>query len=76
MKKRRKLTLTELLSIEIRLDTADEDEALQWFPLFYVRLNGSIHCQFFGTDTVLDKDKEITIELKEENMERRMRNEL
>ncbi|WP_265458691.1 hypothetical protein [Enterococcus sp. HY326] len=60
----RKLTIGELLSIKIKLDTGDEDEALQWFPVFYLRPDGTIHCQFFEDETALDKNQEMKIDLK------------
>lgn len=62
---RRPLTKKELLSIQLRLDTGDEDEELQWFPLFIVRPNGDIECQF-GSDEISSTFDEMTIDRRPE----------
>ncbi|KRO14227.1 hypothetical protein IV64_GL001711 [Lactiplantibacillus xiangfangensis] len=39
---KKKFKIRDLLSIEVHLDTDDEDEEMQWFPVFINTPNGVI----------------------------------
>lgn len=46
---KKKLSIHDLLSIDVRLDTGDDDEEMQWFPLFINTPKGVI-CQFHSDE--------------------------
>lgn len=54
MKKR--LSVKDLLSIDMYLETGDEDEEMRWFPLF-IRTPKSIECQFGQRNDILSSAK-------------------
>jgi len=46
---KKKITIHDLLSIDVYLDTDDEDEEMKWFPLFINTPEGVI-CQFHSDE--------------------------
>lgn len=58
----KRMTIHDLMSIEIHVDTGDEDEESQWFPLFVKTPNG-ISCQF-NNDGELDFKSKLRIKTK------------
>jgi len=61
---KKELSVKELLSIRVRrnaLLSYEEDDEMNWFPLFIIKANGNIECQL-KTDEHRDTFKDMTIE--------------
>lgn len=53
---KKQLSVKDLLSIDMYLDTGDEDEEMRWFPLFIHTPDGIV-CQFGQKNDILSNAK-------------------
>ena len=53
---KKQLSVKDLLSIDMYLETEDEDEEMRWFPLF-IRTPDGIECQFGQKNDILSNAK-------------------
>lgn len=68
-KKTIRLTMKELMSLEIGLDTGEEEfidkDDLDWFPVFVRSPEGVVKVQFFKGDEMDNTDLPVRITLEE-----------
>lgn len=72
-KKTIRLTMKELMSLEIGLDTGEEEfidkDSLDWFPVFVRNPEGVVKAQFFNGDEEDTTDLPVRITLEEHENE-------
>lgn len=68
-----KLTMKELMSLEVGLDTDEEEfidkDGLDWFPVFVRNPEGVVKAQFFNGDEEDTTDLPVRITLEEHENE-------
>ncbi len=69
-----RLTMKELMSLEVGLDTGEEEfidkDGLDWFPVFVRNPEGVVKAQFFNGDEEDTTDLSVRITLEEHKNEK------